>query len=60
MTAKNKKNKQISDFKKLTAVALVIAVVGAGVAVTRLPYFIGENVVAVLDGDSFKIPITKP
>lgn len=41
--------------KKLAALTLATAAIGAGVAVTRLPYFVGENVVAVLDGDSFKI-----
>ena len=55
MTAKEKKSNKTSRLKKLAAVALTTAAIGAGVAITHLPYFVGEKVVAVLDGDSFKI-----
>lgn len=55
MAAKNKKKNQVSRLKKFAAVSLAAVAIGASVAVTQLPYFVGEKVVAVLDGDSFKI-----
>jgi len=55
VTAKGKKKNHTSRLKKLAVVALAATTIGVGVAVTQLPYFVGEKVVTVLDGDSFKI-----
>lgn len=39
----------------MVAGALVTTAIGTGVAISQLPYFVGEQVVSVIDGDSFKI-----
>lgn len=55
MTPKKEKNKKTSRLKKLAVAVFATAAIGAGVVTTQFPYFVGEKVVAVLDGDSFKI-----
>ena len=47
--------KKSGKWKKWTAAALAVSVIGGGVAAAKLPYFVGEQVVSVIDGDSFKI-----
>jgi len=55
MAPKKRNSSHLSRLKKLAAIALATTAIGAGVAISQLPYFVGEKVVAVMDGDSFKI-----
>ena len=41
--------------KKIALAVLATTAISTSIAVTQLPYFVGENVVSVIDGDSFKI-----
>jgi micrococcal nuclease len=51
-----KKKAKFPTWKKLLAVAVTTATIGAGtVAVKNLPYYIGEDVLEVVDGDTFFI-----
>lgn len=49
-----KKGKKVSRAKKLAIAGISAAIVGWA-AVTQLPYFVGEKVIEVIDGDTFKI-----
>lgn len=49
-------HKPLSRWKKFAAGVAAVAVTGAGIFTVRnLPYFVGETVTQVFDGDSFKI-----
>jgi len=50
-----KKGKKISRVKKLAIAAMATTIIGGGAVVTQLPYFVGEKVIEVVDGDSFTI-----
>jgi endonuclease YncB( thermonuclease family) len=51
-----KKKAKFPTWKKLLAVALATATIGVGsLAVKSLPYYIGEDVLEVVDGDTFFI-----
>lgn len=55
MPKRKSKDHKTSRLKKIAIATIATATIGTGVAVAQLPYFVGENVISVIDGDSFKI-----